>query len=213
MEYSLHHFVPQFYLSRFSDGDGLLWVYDKDSDRVFATTPRNLASERGFYALPDSFPDPLLLEKQFSDLEGQAALITQDWLDQLASGDSVDIPDINREIMSLYLATQLLRTSEARTMLLQGLANPGVASSEDETQRGMHIFAMLWNDDLVSEIATWIHACTWMFSMNPSPKSLYTSDDPVKVRSRTRHLTWAQTSETGAYLGHSEKPLYCGIAI
>ena len=197
--YTLQHFVPQFYLRRFTGQDGLLWVYDKDTDRIFSSTPRNLAAERGFYALPVGFPDPLLLESQLSDLEEQAALITEEWLNQLASGNSVDIPDINREIMSLYFTIQLLRTSEARTLFIQGIESPEITSGDDEVHRAAHI-ALLWNDKIVDEISTWIHSCTWTFRMNAKSKSLYTSDDPVKVRSSTRHLTWAQTSERGAYL-------------
>ena len=163
------------------------------------STPKNLAAERGFYTLHDGFPDPLLLEQQFSDLEAQAALVTQDWLHQLAAGNSVAIPDINREIMSLYLTTQLLRTSEAPTLLLQGITSPELTFDEEEVQRAMHI-SLLWANGLVDEVSTWIHSGIWTFAMNATSKSLYTSDDPVKVRSSTRHLTWAQTSERGAYL-------------
>lgn len=194
MEYSLHHFVPQFYLRRFTDSDGLLWVYDKDDDRVFSATPRSLAAERGFYTLPDFFPDPALLERQFADLEERAALITQDWLDQLKPGHSVEIPAINREIMSLYLTTQLLRTSEARTLLLQG-----IEPSDGEIQPELHT-ALLWNGEVVKEISDWVFSCIWTFRFNSMPQSLYTSDDPVKLRSSTRHLHWAQTSVKGAYL-------------
>ena len=206
MEYSLHHFVPQFYLRRFTDPDGLLWVYDKDCDRVFSATPRNLAAERGFYTLPDFFPDPSLLERQFGDLEEQAALITQDWLNQLKPGHSVEIPAMNREIMSLYLTTQLLRTSEARTLLLQG-----IESGEGEIQRELHT-ALLWNNEVVKEISDWVYSCIWTFRFNSMPQSLYTSDDPAKVRSSTRHLHWAQTSVRGAYLLMPMTPrilMYC----
>ena len=137
VEYSLHHFVPRFYLKRFVDADGLLWVYDKETDRVFSSTPRNLAAERGFYTLPDGFPDPLLLEQQFSELEEQAALITKDWLNQLASANSIHLPDTNREVMSLYLATQLLRTSEARTLLVQGLASREITTGEEKNPKSV----------------------------------------------------------------------------
>ena len=198
-EHTLQHFVPQFYLRRFAGRDGLLWVYDKDTDRIFSSTPRNLAAERGFYTLPDGFPDSLLLERQLSELEEQAALITEDWLNQLVLRNSVEIPDINREIMSLYFTTQLLRTSEARTLLIQGTESSATASGEDEVHRAKHV-ALLWNDEIVDEISSWIHSCTWTFRMSAPSKPLYTSDDPVKVRSSSRHLSWAQTSETGAYL-------------
>jgi len=189
MEYSLHHFVPQFYLRRFADSVGLLWVYDKDSDRVFSATPKNLAAERGFYTLPDSFPDPSLLERQLSDLEEQAASITQDWLNHLRPGHSVEIPGTNRRIMSLYVTTQLLRTSEARTLLVQGIRSPEGPPEEGDIQRALHI-AFLWNNQLVKEIAHWVYGCIWTFRVNAIPESLYTSDDPVKVRTSTQHLHW-----------------------
>lgn len=194
MEYSLHHFVPQFYLKRFTDSDGLIWVYDKDGDRVFSATPRNLAAEHGFYTLPDFFPAPALWERQFGDLEEQAALITQDWLERLKPGYMIEILAVNREIISLYLTTQLLRTSEARTLLLQGIAH-----SEGKYQQELHI-ALLWDSGVVKDISDWIYSCIWTFRFNSMPQSLYTSDDPIKVRSRTQHLHWAQTSVPGAYL-------------
>jgi hypothetical protein len=194
LEYSLQHFVPQFYLKRFADSQGLIWVYDKDRDKVFSTSPRNLAAERGFYSLPDIFPDPALMERQFAELEEQAAKISQGWLDKLEPGQSIAIPSVNREIMSLYLTIQLLRTSEARTLLARG-----IESHEGEIHRDFHI-ALLWDNDVVKEISDWVFSCSWIFRFNSMAQSLHTSDDPVKVRSHTRHLHWAQTSVKGAYL-------------
>ena len=199
MSNTLQHFVPQFYLKRFVGPDGLLWVYDKDTDHVFQASPRNLAAEHGFYSLPDAFPDSALMEQQFSDLEQQASLITEDWLGRLEPGCSIEIPDVNREIMSLYITLQLLRTSEARTLLTEGLAKPETKPIEKEVQRDIHA-ALLWNDETVGETSDWVRNCTWTFRVNELPESLYTSDDPFKVRSKTQHLHWAQTSKTGAYL-------------
>ena len=199
MDNILHHFVPQFYLKRFVGADGLLWVYDKDTDRAFSANPRNVAAERGFYALPEIFADSSLMEQQFSALEQEAALITEDWLGHLEPGGSIEIPDVNREVISLYITTQLLRTSEARAMLIQGIANPKTMSIGKDIQRELHV-ELLWNDKVVKQISGWVHDCTWVFRVNMMPESLYTSDDPFKVRSKTQHLHWAQTSLEGAYL-------------
>ena len=199
MSNTLHHFVPQFYLKRFVGPDGLLWVYDKDTDHVFQASPRNLAAEHGFYSLPDAFPDSALMEQQLSDVEQGAALITEDWLGRLEPGGYLEIPDVNRETMSLYIATQLLRTSEARTMLVQHITSLEGRSIEEETQRALHI-ELLWDDEIVNEISDWVHNCTWVFRVSMSSASLYTSDDPIKVQSKTKHLYWAQTSLIGAYL-------------
>ena len=57
--------------------------------------------------------DPLTMEKQFSQLEGEVALITGHWLEwlrDLKPMEKVEIPEIDRELVSLYLALQFLRT-------------------------------------------------------------------------------------------------------
>ena len=186
----LHHYVPQFYLKRFVDDNGQVWVYDKDTDRVFSSTPRNVAAEHGFYSLPVPFPDPSVLEEQFSDLEREASLITEDWLGYVDLGRHIEIPDVNREIMSLYITTQMLRTSEARDVLLQSaLVNSEAVSSGEDSERAAHI-GLLWWEELVQEISDWVNGCTWTFRCTVPSHSLYTSDDPFKVRSKTRHLYW-----------------------
>jgi hypothetical protein len=47
-----HHYVPRFYLERFVDNEGHVWVFDKVTEKVFATTPSKLARESGFYDAP-----------------------------------------------------------------------------------------------------------------------------------------------------------------
>ena len=119
----LHHYVPQFYLRRFTDASDRLWLWDRDHDRTFTARPRNVAAERHFYRLTELVEqghDPLTMEKQFSDLEGQVACITDQWLDwlrQMEPEEKIPIPDINRELVSLYIALQFLRTADAREIL------------------------------------------------------------------------------------------------
>ena len=47
-----HHFVPRFYLERFTNLDGRVWTLDKVTDKVFATSPSKLARASGFYEAP-----------------------------------------------------------------------------------------------------------------------------------------------------------------
>ncbi len=47
------------------------------------------------------------MEKQFSDLEGEVARISNQWLDWLRHmepREKIEIPSANREILSLYIA-------------------------------------------------------------------------------------------------------------
>src|SRR6185437_3960879 len=98
-EPKLHHYVPQFYLKRFTDPrDGLLWVWDKTSDRIFHANPINVAAEANFYTmqeLAEAGHDPYTMEKQLSNVEGQMALVTDQWLywfTQIELGTRIDIP-------------------------------------------------------------------------------------------------------------------------
>ncbi|MEE8189406.1 MAG: DUF4238 domain-containing protein, partial [Kiloniellales bacterium] len=78
----LHHYVPKFYLRRFTDASGRLWLWDRDQDRTITAGPSSVAAETQFYRLDELIEqghDPLTMEKQFSDLEGQIACITDQW--------------------------------------------------------------------------------------------------------------------------------------
>jgi len=85
-EPKLHHYVPRFYMRRFTDSAGRLWVLDKLSDVIFAANPNRIAAETNFYRiqeLEDHGHDPLTMEKQFAELEHEVALITAQWMDWL----------------------------------------------------------------------------------------------------------------------------------
>jgi len=132
----LHHYVPQFYLRRFADEDGKFWVWDKIRDKIFRTNPKRVGAESNFYKLYDFADlgrDPLTLEKQFADLEGQVSLITDQWLYWLRytkHGDRIRIPKVNRRIVSLYIALQFCRTADARDTIV---AIDGLPSNPDMT--------------------------------------------------------------------------------
>lgn len=71
----LRHYVPQFYLlylRRFLEDQGRLWVWDRDRDWVFLSSPRSVAAETNFYFLDEIAEqgrDPLTMEWQLADLE------------------------------------------------------------------------------------------------------------------------------------------------
>lgn len=133
----LHHYVPRFYLRRFADEDGKFWVWDKIRDKVFRTNPKRIGAGSNFYRLYDFAKlgrDPLTLEKQFADLEGQVSLITDQWLYWLRHakhGDRIRIPNVNRRIVSLYIALQFCRTADARDIIV---AIDSLPSNPDMTE-------------------------------------------------------------------------------
>src|SRR5262249_39498542 len=119
----LHHYVPQFYLDRFVDENGTLWAWDKTRDESFPTKSRQVAAETHFYRmkeLEEAGQDPQVIERQLSELETHISLITDQWLAWLRDmepGEKVTIPDINRSVVSLFIALQFLRTADVRDTL------------------------------------------------------------------------------------------------
>jgi Protein of unknown function (DUF4238) len=191
----LHHYVPQFYLRRFTDASGQLCLWDRDRDRVFRTRPNGVAAENNFYwheELAELGHDPLVMEKQFSQLEGEVAQITGQWLEWLRDMkpmEKIEVPDINRELVSLYIALQFLRTADAREILAafaeQNVYRKPVAEAE---KRLLHL-SMLWEDSVRDELAERIRDATWLFGRNVTATPFITSDNPVAFRTGD-HAMW-----------------------
>lgn len=187
-EPKLHHYVPQFYLRRFADASGNLWLWDRDRDRVFCTGPNAVAAENNFYwhdELAAMGHDPIIMEKQFAELERDVAAITGQWLDWLRNMrpmEKIEVPDINRDLVSLYIALQFLRTTDRRDILAafaeQNVYGKPVSASE---KRLLHL-EMLWKDSIYQELAERIRKATWLFGRNTTETPFITSDNPVAFR-------------------------------
>ena len=218
-EPKLHHYVPQFYLNRFTDASGYLWIWERDRNRIVRTSPHRIAAEKDFYRvceLAEYGHDPLLLEKQLSHLEGEVALITNQWLDWLRGmkpQEQIEVPDVNRDLVSLYIALQFLRTKDARDILAafaQELENHNPLSAAERQQLHLH---MLWNSGSFREIATRIKNATWIFGRNTTSVPFISSDNPVAFRTadNSRWLKAAICS-AGTYLVFPLAPdivMYC----
>ena len=184
----LHHYVPRFYLRRFSDASGYLWIWERDQDRVFRTKPSRVAAERDFYRIAELAEighDPLLMEKQFSHLEGEVAQITSQWLDWLRKinpQEKIEIPDVNRDLLSLYLALQFFRTADARAILSAFAEEQEDAKPLSAVERQRLHLEMLWNSDILRELAIRIKNATWVFARNRTSIPFVSSDNPISFR-------------------------------
>lgn len=214
----LHHYVPQFYLRRFTDPSGRLWAWDKINDRAFRTQPKAVAAESNFYLLPELAENgyaPVEMERQFADLEGEVSAITGQWLDWIrhgSPGDTLFVPDVNREIVSLFLALQSLRTADARSILVSFSALHGYQANSDEEVRALHA-AALWNDDLISWFADRMSRCTWLFALNGTSVRFVTSDNPLAFRTSDNQM-WVKPGylSKDAYVVYPLAPdviMYC----
>ena len=184
----LHHYVPQFYLRRFTDASGQLWLWDRDRDRVCRTRPSGVAAENNFYwheELAALGHDPLVMEKQFSQLESEVAQITGQWLEWLRDMKpmgKVEVPDINRELVSLYIALQFLRTADSRDILAAFAEQKVYGRPVAEAEKRLLHLDMLWKDSMYEGLAERIRSATWLFGRNMTATPFITSDNPVAFR-------------------------------
>lgn len=214
----LHHYVPQFHLRRFADEKGRLWAWDKQTDRIFRTSPTGIAAETQFYRLTRyeaDGHDPLVMEKQLSEMEGEVSLITNQWLDllpQMEPLDKVPIPRMNRWIVARYLAVQMLRTLDTRELLGALVERDRGAPVDKREARELHA-ELIWDPDVVERFSKRFRRSVWIFARNDSAKLLVTSDNPVAFRSPdNRQWLRSLVLVPEAYLVFAMSPrvvLYC----
>ncbi|MEO8615073.1 MAG: DUF4238 domain-containing protein [Luteolibacter sp.] len=243
----LHHYVPRFHLARFANVRGHVYTLDKSKGRVFAAGPMALAAETHFYKLPEfigSEVDPLFLEKQFSEIEGEACSITACWLRQLErlSADNpptpdgrdglsrafkagenplpkLEIPAVNRQIMSDFIALQFFRTADARELLklfteASGRYQEGVSDDEARSLQARMLCQIGDGEGIVYEFARRIEKGVWMIAENRSEVPFHTSDTPVllKTPDNRKWLKGPGIFEPGVYVVYAITPnyvLYC----
>ena len=187
MTAKLHHYVPRFYLRRFASDKGRFWVWDKTTDKSFSTTPKAIAAEADFYKLHDFAKmgrDPLTMEKQFCELEGQVCLITDQWLHwlrELSPNSKISIPSVNRKIVSLYIALQFFRTADAKDIICALGNKDSIEELTDEERTRIHT-EFLWNVALMRRVAKRIEKSIWIFGRNHTDTPFVTSDNPVAFK-------------------------------
>jgi len=216
-EPKLHHYVPRFHLARFANRVGQVFTFDKVTGKVFATGPMALAAERQFYTLPEfsgTNVDPIFLEKQFAQIEGEASNITSCWLRQferlshantsftkersdsssnlkgaLEAAPKIAIPDVNRQIMSDFISLQFFRTADAREILKlfaesSGVYKEGVSDDEARSLHAVMLCKLADGEGLVAELAQRVRESIWVFARNSSEVLFHTSDTPVLLKTR-----------------------------
>lgn len=214
----LHHYVPQFHLRRFADKKGKLWAWDKQTDRIFRTSPTGIAAEKQFYRLTqykDDGHDPLTMERQLSEMEGEVSLITDQWLEWLSDMqplDKVPMPRMNRWIVARFLAVQMLRTLDTRELLSAMVEIDRGAPVDAREQRELHT-ELMWDERVVDRFAKRFGRSVWIFARNDSATPFVTSDNPVAFRSPdNRQWLRSLVLVPGAYLVFALSPrvvLYC----
>ena len=105
-----HHYIPQFLIRPFCNEHGTLLYYDLKTHKTTERKPEEIFMERYLYKDVVNNPDdPVLLEKEFSKLESEAARIIK----KLSSEDDVVILCEEEEKLRIFLAIMGLRSKRA----------------------------------------------------------------------------------------------------
>lgn len=103
-----HHYVPQFHLRGFADGEKITTV-ELPGDRSYTQPVRKAAAENHLYSLPGHPDGADVFEKALSQLEGDVASIFAD----IVSG-TWPLDEESRGTLAYYVALQMARGPEQR---------------------------------------------------------------------------------------------------
>lgn len=103
-----HHYVPQFHLRGFADGETITTV-ELPGDRSYKQPVRKAAAENHLYSLPGHQDGPDIFEKALSQLEGDVASIFAD----ISSG-TWPLGEDERGKLAYYVALQMARGPEQK---------------------------------------------------------------------------------------------------
>jgi Protein of unknown function (DUF4238) len=100
-----HHWVPRFYLKRFADADGLIWLHDLNAGSSLPVSPGDALVKKYLYAPKvGENPDDDVFERFLADhVDGPAVAP----LNRLAAGDPVSYED--RQRIAIFVAYQEYR--------------------------------------------------------------------------------------------------------
>lgn len=185
------HTVPQFLLRNFTAArSDRLFAFDKQSQRTFATTTRNVAAEARFYDF--EYVEDASLEPLMTRMESDVSPI----IDAILRNDSIcGLTNEERVKISLFSAVQQLRVKRARELvesLIAGVRNvldargidPGDVVPALNSADARH--CSLLQIELAKELSEYFFNKAWILQLAPEGTTFYTSDNPVVQHSLIR---------------------------
>ena len=191
MDVKNQHYVPQAYLTNFADEDGKVWRYDKV--KKFKSDPhiRNVAAENYFYdseTLRRVTGDKQFIEKKLGQLEGDYAGAVKTLLQSIELGQYSGVKDDLRELLSVFMAIQMIRTKEHRILVSEANRHfdalvPGLftANKTPSAIVDQHLDWLL-DGKRIRETAEIFHRHIWVIQRAYGEDVFYTSDNPLARR-------------------------------
>ncbi len=181
------HYVPQFLLRNFATGKNLaIHVFDKLNETSFTTSPRNVASETGFYDFEHDGKqrslDPLMTRMETSVSRVIMSIVRKETIAHVSKDDRV--------ALSLFAAVQLLRVKSMRhrlksinTGLRAEMARRGIDPGDFVPELDEHDIknASLSHIANAKKIAKYFYEKAWILQRAPNGTSLYVSDNPITL--------------------------------
>jgi hypothetical protein len=105
-----HHYVPESYLKRWANAEGMIAARMRSADSVFTTKPLNVALESNLYTIyaSQSEPDDVIERALSDEIEGPATELLQELAEKPCPKRKSD----DRRTLSRFLAIQLIRTPD-----------------------------------------------------------------------------------------------------
>jgi hypothetical protein len=203
------HYVPQFYLKKFTHDDYRLFVFDKFAKKSFPSNVRDIANEKYFYDLPEDFEDenidPQLIEKALGVFEGDFS----EWVDDALRSikDKKRIDHKQKTHLSLFMVIQLLRTREARNFQIEMVEKlskalldfaiqqerPDISPEDYQIKFDPKMASLLqakqiFDLERIVSFAGELYKHIWLIGKNKTKQPFYTSDNPVVKYAHKRTL-------------------------
>ena len=196
------HYVPQFLLRGFASGrKKQVFTFDKQCQRTFKTSIRNVAGQSGFYDF-EANGESRSLDPLLKDLEGKAAPIVQTILRVRQLGF---LSEEQRHTLALFVVSQMLRTDAQRQkykhlndMLCEAIKRMGgdpdnvegfKPLSDEEARRE----SILMLPKLALDLLPHVLNKTWVLYSAPLSEQYYASDNPVVMHNTTNQNPYRGT--------------------
>ncbi|MCX5826175.1 MAG: DUF4238 domain-containing protein [Deltaproteobacteria bacterium] len=185
-----HHYVPQFILRNFAtEGRTRLYVFDKQTDRVFPANVADVAAENRLYEF--SLGDlTATIEPSLADFESKAASVLRE---VLGSNNLAGLTLYQRILLSGLVAQLLVRSPQQRSAMRHLTAElrqrisamgtdpdlvPQLKVFDDNEEK---LFTAHSLPNLMKQFIPVIAEKAWILHSVPEDETLYISDNPVAM--------------------------------